>query len=312
MVGRTQLRQVGVPRGTIDTWVQSGRVRPIHAGVYALGHTAITEGGRLLAAVLACGPGAVLSHRSAGALWKLREWRSPIVEVTVPRESAPRPRRTIVHRTRHLPDTHVTTLDGLPVTTVARTLLDLAEVLERRALERTLDEAQYLRLLNLTSLDEAVGSAPGRRGAARLKEALKAHRPGTTRTRSELEEAFLALCDHHGLPRPEVNPTHESYLVDFRWPEAKLIVETDGRAAHHTPRAFERDHEREVELALSDDRVLRFTYRQVTRKREWVAEKVREGLGTYSRSRRSNAGSGSVGRSKKAGLRQSNGSPKPS
>lgn len=278
MVGRRQLVRLGAARGTIDDWVANGRLHAIHRGVYAFGHEAITEKGRLLAAVLACGPGAVLSHRSAGALWKLRPWRSPIVEVTVPRESAPRPRRTIVHRTRHLPATQVTTLDGLPVTTVARTLLDLAEVLERRALERTLDEAQYLRLLNLTSLDAAVRSAPGRRGPARLKAALEAHRPGTTRTRSELEEGFLALCDHHGLPRPEVNQTHESYLVDFRWPEADLIVEVDGRAAHHTPIAFERDHERDVNLALSDARVLRFTYRQVTRRPAWVAAKVRAGL----------------------------------
>lgn len=296
-------------RSAIDAWVATGRLWSVHRGVYAVGHEVLTDRGRMVAALLACGPEAVLSHRTAGALWRIREWRSPTVEVTT--TGGPRRHREIaVHRTRHLPSEHTTRLNGLPVTSVNRTLIDLAEVLDRRPLERALDEAHYLRLLDLPSLDAAVRDAKGRRGAAKLKRALDAHRPGTTRTRSELEEAFLALCAAYGLPRPEVNARRESYLVDFTWPDSDLIVETDGRSAHGTPAAFERDHERDVELALKGRRTLRFTYRQITQRPAWVAEKVREGL-AQSRSRRSNASSAgsAVGRSKKSGLRQSKASP---
>jgi very-short-patch-repair endonuclease len=178
----------------------------------------------------------------------------------------------IIHR-GPLPATDVTVKDGIRVTTPARTLIDLADVLPRRQLERALDEAAYLRL-DLSDLRPR----PGRRGSAVLAEVLNRHGAGSTRTRSELEERMLSLCDRFRLPTPEVNATVEGYTVDFAWHEARLIVETDGWAAHGTRSAFERDRRRDADLVAAGWRVLRVTYVQLEREPEWVAERIAEAL----------------------------------
>ena len=180
-----------------------------------------------MAAVLACGPGAALSHRAAAALWCIRPSSQPVMDVTVPVEAgAPGARASAFTAPASAPD-DVTVVDGIPVTTPARTLVDLADVLSRRGLERAFDEAEYLRL-DCTGLR----AIPGRPGFGRLLAVLAEHDAGSTRTRSDLEDLFLEVCASHGLPRPEVNTLLQGHEVDFLWREAGLVVELDGRAAH--------------------------------------------------------------------------------
>ena len=160
--------------------------------------------------------------------------------------------------------------DGIVVTTPARTLVDLADVVPRRTLERAMDEAEYLRL-------DRSGLAPrhGRPGSGLLASVLAVHRPGTTRTRSELEETFLKLCDDHGIPRPEVNVHIEGFECDFVWRDARLVVETDGAAAHSTDRARRRDPVRDARLMTAGWRVWRVSYEQVARRPGDTADELR-------------------------------------
>ena len=149
------------------------------------------------------------------------------------------------------------------MTTVARTLIDVAQVISRRSLERAIDEAQYLRLLTQREVQPALERHWGRPGTARLAGLLKSHVPGTTRTRTPLEEEFFLLVRAAGLPQPEVNVKLGPYTVDFLWPEARLVVETDGGASHDRPAQRERDSRRDAYLATAGYRTARFTYGQV-------------------------------------------------
>jgi very-short-patch-repair endonuclease len=267
VVTRRQLLAMGVGRGSID-WRVGTRLHPVHRGVYAVGHSALTREGRWLAAVLACGPHAVLSHRSAAALWGIRPSAAAAVEVAVATSVGRRHRRGIaVHRTRALPQSELTELAGIPLTTLARTLLDLAVVLDRRGLEKAIDDAERLGLFDLTSIHAAFRSHPGRHALARALE--RGAEPIVTR--SELEEHFLTLCERQDIPRPKVNARVGRFEVDFLWPNRRLIVETDGRASHETRAAFERDRARDAELTANGYRVVRFTYRQVERNAGRVA-----------------------------------------
>ncbi|MDX6721977.1 MAG: hypothetical protein QOD44_2538 [Solirubrobacteraceae bacterium] len=153
---------------------------------------------------------------------------------------------------------------GWPVTTPERTVLDVAATLTPRQLERTLDQAEILRVLDWHTVDAVVRAHANHHGARRLRETLERHHPGTTLTKSELEEAFLALCRAQGLPRPQVNTYVEDLEVDFLFPGHSLAVETDGWGVHRTRRAFERDRERDATLTRAGYRVLRFTDRQLT------------------------------------------------
>ena len=237
--------------------------------MYAEGHPRLTLQGRFLAAVAACGDGAVLSHRSAATLWGVLPEGGPRIDVTVPNSSG-RSRRgaMIVHRSPLGPH-EVTRKEGIPVTTPARTVLDLAAVVSRRELERAIDEAAFLRL-DLGGLEPR----RGRRGGAAISRVLDEHRAGTTRTRSELEERVLALCRRADLPAPEVNAPVEGFTVDFAWRAQKLIVETDGWQAHGTRAAFERDRRRDADLTTAGWRVLRVTWARVLREPRAVAAQL--------------------------------------
>ena len=178
-----------------------------------------------------------------------------------------------VHRTRRLLPQDATNVEGIPCTTVARTLLDLAEVVNRRQVERACDQADVERLLDATALEAVLSRAHGRRGSPVLRAILDEHAIGQTVTRSEMEERFLAICNRAGLPRPEVNvwialPHGGHAQADFLWREHRLIVETDGRAAHGTRRAFEHDRRRDQRLVLAGWRVIRVTWRQLTQEAE--------------------------------------------
>jgi hypothetical protein len=222
-----------------------------------------------MAATLACGPGAVLSHRSAAALWGLRESRRSGIDITTPRRNGRTRAGIEVHSGATLTPAHTSTRARIPTTTVARTLLDLADVTDRRGLERALDQAEVLRLLDADELQRLLTAAgAGRKGAKTLQDLLADHHPGDTITRSELEERFLALCATAGLPRPRVNAwialrRGHAVQADFLWPARRLVVETDGHAAHGTRRAFERDRRRDQRLMAAGYRVMRCTWRQV-------------------------------------------------
>jgi very-short-patch-repair endonuclease len=256
VVTRAQLRRLGIGDTGIRERVRTHRLRRLHRGVYALGHTALRPEAYWLAAVLACGDGAVLSHVSAAEHWNV--WRSATarIDVTVP-SRAGRPRRSgiRIHRSRRLGPKDVTVHEGIPVTTLARTLIDLADVLPKQVLKRAIDEADYHRLLDMTSLLAAVHRNPGRRGA---KVVALAQAP-PERTRSGFERRFLAAIERHGLPRPKVAVPVEGYEADFLWPEARLVVETDGFGAHGTRRAFEHDRRRDRLLARAGYRTVRLT-----------------------------------------------------
>jgi very-short-patch-repair endonuclease len=264
VVSLAQLLDAGLGRGAVDLRLRNGRLHRLHRGVYAVGHARILPRGRLWAAVLATG--GTLSHRAAAAVWDLAPYPLGAIDVTSRRHrrSAPGLR---VHRSACVETRFV---DGLPVTTVGRTLLDLADVLDAHRLERLCHRAEVLRLLDLA----AIPDLPGRRTRA-LRAALATLATGADVTRSEFEERFLAFVAARGLPRPRVNAIVLGYEVDFVWPEHRLVVETDGAATHLTARAFHADRERDAELLAGGYRVLRVTWRQLTREPDTLERRLR-------------------------------------
>jgi Protein of unknown function (DUF559) len=261
VVARAQLVEIGLGHRAIDHRIEVGRLHPVHRGVYAVGHRRLTREGAWMAAVLAAGPEAVLSHRSAAVLWGIRNTERAAVELTSPRKCR-RP-RIQAHRAVLLPD-EIDRERGIPVTTPARTLLDLAEVLTPDKLERAVNEAEVRRLTSPVSLDALVAWHATRRGTAAIRRILEHHAEiGETITRSELEGRFLALVDAYDLPRPKVNRPSEHGELDVRWPDERLIVELDGFATHGTREAFERDRARDRALQAAGFRVIRITWRQL-------------------------------------------------
>lgn len=232
-----------------------------------------------MAAVLATGPEAVLSYRSAASLWELVAPRSAAIEVTAQRECD---RAGIkAYRTR-LPRDEITLLDGIPVTTVPRTLLDLAAVLPHSRLERAIERAEALRLADPISLHELLRRYPCRKGTRSLREVVRRGIEPIL-TRSELEDRFLAFLDARGLPRPRVNVLIEGLEVDFVWPEQRLVVELDGRQTHATTAAFERDRERDRILQAAGWRVVRITWRQLQDDPAAIARDLGRLLEDYAR-----------------------------
>ena len=272
VVTRGQLRALGIGHNGVGERVRTGRLHRVHRGVYAVGHRVLTQEARWLAATLACGPGAALSHRSAAALWALRPSSAPTVDVSVPTGAGIRARHGIrVHRSARLTADDVTVHCGIPVTTVARTLLDLADALPPQPVKRAIHEADYRGLLDMAALVAVVERNPGRRGPTVLALA----RGPVERTRSELEERFLALCSKHGLPRPEVAARIEGFEVDFLWRAERIVVEIDGLAAHRTRQAMERDRLRDRRLLLAGYRTVRLTSQSLTRDWEVVFADLR-------------------------------------
>lgn len=274
MIRRSQLAALGLGDRAIENRLRAGHLHRIYQGVYAVGHTNLTREAHLLSAVFACGDQAVLSHKSAAELWRLRPGKGPRVDVTVP-SGGTRARRgaMIVHRSP-VPTDHRTVREHIPVTTPIRTIIDLADCSLRRELERAIDEALYLGW-DLSSLQPL----PGRRGTGLLASVLNAHEPGTTRTRSDFEELFLGLCRQYDLPQPLVNQTIEGYEVDFIWPQARLIVEADGWSAHRSRAAFERDRRRDAALETAGWRVVRITWMRLVREPEAIAVQLARLLG---------------------------------
>jgi very-short-patch-repair endonuclease len=270
-------------RGIAD-WIRAGRLHRLYRGVYAVGHDRLRLEGRWLAAVMACGPGAVLSHRDAAALWELRQSNSGVIDVTVPSRNGRIRRAGIrLHRSGRLAAAEVTVRHGIPVTTVARTLLDLADGLERQALRRTITEAEYLDLFDLTAINAVVQNNPGRSGA-RLMSAVVA---AGHRTRSPLEERFLSLLERRGVEPPQTAVWIEGYEVDFLWPRASLVVELDGAAAHNTRTAFNADRLRDRRLWRAGLRTMRLTDAALEDEEAVLADLAQAGVRVTSRPRAS-------------------------
>jgi predicted transcriptional regulator of viral defense system len=261
VVGRSQLVALGLSLDAIDHRVEQRRLLRLHRGVYAVGHRRLARAGAWMAAVLAAGQGAVISHRSAGALWGIREWRGQDVEVTVPRRR--RTRAGLVVHEAQLPTDETTTHDGIPVTTPARTLLDLAALLDEHQLARAAERAEALRLASPTSLADLVRRYPRRAGTPNLRRLVEEQRIVPTDTRSALERRFLTFLDANDLPRPLVNERHDAITPDFRWTTERLVVEVDGFETHGTRQAFERDRARDRRLLAEGWRVARVTQRQL-------------------------------------------------
>jgi very-short-patch-repair endonuclease len=280
VIAAPQLYSLGLSETQVRTRARNGLLHRVHRGVYAVGHTSLTQEGRWLAAVLACGEGALLSHQAAGELWGLRRRTSGrAIDVTIPQISGRRPRAGIsIHRAAALRPEERALHCRIPVTIPTRTIHDLATVLPRRQLERAMDEAERLNLCTEDDLEKIVAEHFGRPGAGALGALLREHRAGSTATRNEFEERFLDLCRRYRFPQPEVNVPLLDYIVDFFWPQARLIVEVDGRETHGTRRAFQADRDRDGRFAVAGYRVLRFTWWDVTRRSAVVADRVRRML----------------------------------
>ena len=276
VVAYRQLVALGLGRGAIEHRLGAGRLRGIHRGVYAVGHAKISRRGQLTAAVLACGPSAVLSHRPAADLWGIRRTSSALIEVSVGRSRHPRPGIRL-HVVRRLDASDQTRIDGIPITTAARTLFDLADVLPERQLERAFEEAERLRLFDLAAIEAVCARGRGRRARRRVLALLNALREPPA-TRSELERLFLDFCRAYGLPEPVFNVVIEGYEVDAWWPGTLIVVELDSFGFNSSRSAFERDREKDLDLKLARFEVIRITDRRIRSDPTALASKLRRML----------------------------------
>jgi hypothetical protein len=273
-VARRQLVALGLRRGAIDRRLATGRLHFLYPAVYAVGQPRIAGPGRLLAAVLACGDQALLSHRSAAALWELLPYAGSRVHVTAARRGRRSLRGIRVHSIRRPHAENRAERDGIPLTSVARTLLDLAQTVRRNQLERAFEQAERLRLLDLAAVERLCERSNGHRGLRRLRPLVaEAERP-IVETRSELERRFLRLCDDAGLPPAAVNVVVAGHEVDALWRGARLVVEVDGFEYHGTHAAFERDRARDADLQLAGFRVLRVTAQRLWREPQAIASTI--------------------------------------
>ncbi len=278
LVTRCQLLDAGLTPTQIKVRVKGKRYCPVHRGVYLVGPP-VAPYVQEMAAVLAAGPGAVLSHRSAASLWALIPPPSSpaAVDVMVPfRHPGHRP-GIRVHRTSRLDPSETTTKERIPVTTPARTVLDLAGELRPRELERVFALMERQGLSTLCEVSSVVARYPRRPGIGLLR-ALVRGETSPTLTRSEAEERFLALVKKAQLPRPEVNMGVAGYEVDFFWRTQRLVVEVDGFTFHSSRRDFRQDRRRDAALLVKGVRVIRITWDQIVREPEAVVALVAQGL----------------------------------
>jgi len=276
VVTASQLRAAGFDGQAVKRRLRSGRLHRLHRGVYLVGHRVAPEGAAELAAVLACGDGSAVSHPSAARLWRLpafRERSGPIHVMVAGRAVRHRP-GIVVHRVRVLAPRDVRRVDGIPVTSPARTLLDLAGLISFRDMETTLADARALGLVRDRDLREVVGRYPAQPGAGVLRRLLELHREHGL-SRSEAERTLFALVKAAELPLPKKNVHVCRRQVDFLWRREKLIVEVDGYAYHSSKRSFEQDRKRDAQLEARGYAVIRVTWAHLTSSPEavvgWIA-----------------------------------------
>jgi Protein of unknown function (DUF559) len=287
VVSLEQLEGLGLTGDAVVKRAESGRLYRVHQRAYSLMPRVTTQRGKFMAAVLACGPGAVLSHRSAAYLWGLvDEWVEPI-DVTAPNRRGRSPDGVAAHRDGSLRPVDKTKLHGIPCTSLARTLLDYAGVAPEWELGRAVAQAEVLGVLDWDALRSLLRRGRRRRGVARLRLVVDSLHPDTKRTRGDLERLFLAMCIRAELPQPEVNiwldiPGGKALQADFLWRGARLIVEADSRGFHDTASAFEYDRKREQRFQAASWRVSRCTWAQVEREPQRLAATIRSLLSQAS------------------------------
>jgi predicted transcriptional regulator of viral defense system len=273
VVTTADLAALGFSRNAIQHRRSSGRLFRVHRGVYAVGRRALTPAGSRLAAVLAAGHGAALSHTSAAAQWQLVATAQTLIDVTV--ATGRRPRRGIrLHVTTTLAADDVTEIDGIPITSVARTLVDLAARVRRRRLLEAIEQAYTLRHLDVGELRQALRRNHNHRGVGTLAELLDGFAEPPS-TRSQLERMMLHVIVAAGLPEPLVNALVAGLCVDLLWPAWRLVVELDGRRFHDNPWAFERDRRRDAILRTAGYEILRVSHRRLTREPDAVIADIR-------------------------------------
>jgi very-short-patch-repair endonuclease len=267
VVSRGQLMRLGVGRAQVRRRLESGRLHKLHRGVYAVGHRPQHREAAWLAAVLACGEGAVLSHQSAAVLWRMTDREGGMPHVTA------RGRRRCPHIVVHegqLARPDVTTRFGIPVTSPARTLVDLAHALDADEFDRVVREAQYRNLFHVPALRDALE----RRPASRVRRRLDDIAP----TQSTMEDRMLRICRRYRLPQPRTQQWNSGRRIDFLWPEHRVAVEADSWEGHGTPWAFQADRDQSNALQLAGYVILRFTHADITRRPAHVARQIRTAL----------------------------------
>jgi very-short-patch-repair endonuclease len=262
VVTRGQLLSLGYTADAVKHRIWTGRLHPVRRGVYAVGRSQLSCHGIWMAAVLSCGSRAVLSHVSAAALWGIRDQESGPIEVSVPAPREPLRPGIVVHRRAGLRSEHVTARLGVPVTTLVRTLVDMAMHLPADQLERAVNEADKRDLTNPEALRAALDDFGRGPGAGILRRTLD--RRTFMITDSELERRLLPLARKAGLSAPQTGASVNGYRVDFYWPDLGLVVETDGLRYHRTPAQQARDRMRDQAHAAAGLTTLRFTHAQVT------------------------------------------------
>jgi predicted transcriptional regulator of viral defense system len=281
VVARRQLVSMGVGRGAIEKHLLRRSLIPLHRGVYAVGHRQLRIEGRWLAAVLAVGPGAVLSHRDAAALYGMRK-PPESRKVSVTTSGDVRGTSELwVHGRRTLTAEDRAVVRAIPVTSAARTIVDLAPMLTAAQLQSALGEADRRGLLDMSAVERALRRTKGRHGQGhqRLLAALDAHEQhGAVLARSELEERFLDLVLNAGLPRPRLNAPAAGCEVDALWPDHRVVVELDGWAHHKEREAAARDRDKTNGLQLAGYLVLRFLHGDVAHRPSDVAAAIRDAL----------------------------------
>jgi hypothetical protein len=266
----------GLTYSAISRRVARGALVRRHRGVYSFGPGALSDDAEWAAAVFAAGEGAVLNHLSAARLWRASRWAAPIAHVLVPGHRRPL-EGVILHSYRHLDPLDVVIYRGIPVTTVARMLVDLSDVLTAHQLAYVMHEAAFHKRFSVSATRAAMARANGRRGLAVLAKALELHLSGSAGTRSGLEDAFLALVAE--LPEPLVNTACEGEEVDFRWPDRDVIVEVDGRG-HRRRGQRSSDARRDAKLTAAGYTVLRFTDVEIEQTPDVALERLRASLAT--------------------------------
>jgi very-short-patch-repair endonuclease len=277
VIARRQLLALGMGRQAITHRIKRGRLhRTRWRSVYAVGRPQLRRRGVLMAAVLAGGPEAVLSHPSAAELWAIRPHESCPIELSIPADRTCRRGGLVAHR-RMLAPGCVTNHDGIPVTTPVQTLIDLATCLSPHELEAAINAADRLELVDPEQLRAAIDEGQGQRGVAVLRELLD--RSTFTLTDSQLERMFLALARRAGLPPPLTQQWINDFRVDFYWPDLGLVVETDGLRYHRTPHQQTVDRRRDQAHTAAGLTALRFSHAQV----RYEAGHVQEVLASTAR-----------------------------
>ena len=280
VVTLAQLRAIGFSDRGVQNAVAAGRLHRIHQGVYAVGRADLTPRGHWMAAVLACGEGAVLSHAKAAALHVIRQSAASLIDVTIPRPSPISRRGIRVHRHPELPPADVTEVDGIPVTTVSRTLLGLATFLRAPQLERACDQAVVQGVFDMREMEDLLRRSRGARGVRRLRNVLARGDLGEDVPASGLEVRFRDLCVQGGLPKPEINRYlllgDEYHQVDFLWRAERVVIETDGERYHSTGWQRARDAHRDELLKRHRYRCARIAEEEIEHRAGGAVATVRQ------------------------------------